>query len=459
MRKVFLFGIDGASPELIFDKWINKLPHIKKLMANGIYGQLNSTIPPVTIIAWNAMLSGKDPSEIGVFSYTFQDENGKSQLASSKNVSCNLIWDILGEKNKKTISLYVPLTFPVKPINGCMISGFLSPGINSNCAYPKSLKNKLKLLKKPELFFDVAVGLASHKALGTKTLLKRTYEMTDMQIKIIKELIVEKKWDVFITVMIGTDRLQHMLWRHFDPKHRRFIKNSPHKNALKEYYIYLDKKLGEILALLDKDTDILIVSDHGMIRQEGKININNWLIKEGYLVLKVKPRQGEKQRFDLNLVDMDKTLVYATGAYHARIFINKKKISNGYEEFKKELIEKLKNIPDDRGRKLDTKIYATKDIYKDNSSPECPDLIIYFDNLKWASNPDLGQKGLYSWESAVGADSAGHSTKGIFILNSKNITKRGRIKDVDIQQITPTILKLLNLEIPKEIEYKPIGNK
>ena len=459
MRKVFLFGIDGASPELIFDKWINKLPHIKKLMANGIYGQLNSTIPPVTIIAWNAMLSGKDPSEIGVFSYTFQDENGKSQLASSKNVSCNLIWDILGEKNKKTISLYVPLTFPVKPINGCMISGFLSPGINSNCAYPKSLKNKLKLLKKPELFFDVAVGLASHKALGTKTLLKRTYEMTDMQIKIIKELIVEKKWDVFITVMIGTDRLQHMLWRHFDPKHRRFIKNSPHKNALKEYYIYLDKKLGEILALLDKDTDILIVSDHGMIRQEGKININNWLIKEGYLVLKVKPQQGEKQRFDLNLVDMDKTLVYATGAYHARIFINKKKISNGYEEFKKELIEKLKNIPDDRGRKLDTKIYATKDIYKDNSSPECPDLIIYFDNLKWASNPDLGQKGLYSWESAVGADSAGHSTKGIFILNSKNITKRGKIKDVDIQQITPTILKLLNLEILKEIEYKPIGSK
>ncbi|HLD33596.1 MAG TPA: alkaline phosphatase family protein, partial [Candidatus Nanoarchaeia archaeon] len=88
MTKVLLFGIDGAPPELVFDKWLDVLPNIKKLMHAGTYAHLNSTIPPSTIVAWNAMLSGKDSSEIGVFSYTKKDKNGHAQLVSSKDIQC-----------------------------------------------------------------------------------------------------------------------------------------------------------------------------------------------------------------------------------------------------------------------------------------------------------------------------------------------------------------------------------
>src|SRR3990167_1646818 len=129
MTRVFVFGIDGAPPELVFDKWLDELPTIKKLMHKGVYAKLNSAIPPSTIVAWNSMISGKDTSEIGVFSYTCKDEKGASRLVNSKDIKCKLMWDILMEKNKKSIALYVPLTYPVKPINGCMVSDFLTPGI------------------------------------------------------------------------------------------------------------------------------------------------------------------------------------------------------------------------------------------------------------------------------------------------------------------------------------------
>ena len=431
MSRVLLFGIDGMPPELAFNKWLDSMPNIKKLMQKGSYASLNSAIPPSTIVAWNSMISGKDTSEIGVFSYTKKDEKGKMRLVSSYDVKCKLMWDILGEQDKKSIALYVPLSYPVKKINGCMVSGFLTPDANADCAYPESIKEKIKKFGNPELFFDVAVGLANHKALPVEQLLEKTYKMTDMQIDLLKEMIQNEEWDFFMSVMIGTDRLQHMLWRHFDETHRKFIKDSPHKDALKDYYSYLDKKLGEIIDMLDEDTTVIVVSDHGMVKQEGKININNWLIEHGYMVL--KKEITEKTRFSLDLVDMEKSIAYGGGAYNARIYINKPD-----DKIRDELIQKLKDIPDDKGNKLQTKVYKKEEIYKDTSSKECPDLTVYFDDLRWASNPDLGIPGLHSWETAVGADSAGHSRQGCFIINR---WKKGKMAAVNIEQVAPTILK------------------
>ncbi len=450
MTKVFLFGIDGAAPELIFGRWKEHLPTIRRLMEQGCFGTTRSTIPPLTITAWNSMISGKDPSEIGVFGYTYRDAQGAPRLVNSQHIRCRLLWDILGER-KKSIALFVPLSYPVKPINGCMVSDFLTPGVESDCAYPAWLHEKVRNVPRPEAFFDVVAGLAGHKGLAIETLLERTYAMTDMQLTLAKELLATQPWDFFMAVMLGTDRLQHMLWRHFDETHRRHIPNSPHRSALLDYYIYLDKKLAELLALLDEDTVVIVASDHGMVKQEGKINLNNWLLGQGYLVLKQGADPRAKQRFDLSLVDLDRTLAYGSGAYQARVYINRKKAGQSYERIVQELIEKLRAIPDDGGKKLETKVYRKEEIYRNPELPECPDLTVYFDDLRWASNPDFGAEGLYSWETAVGADSAGHSRSGSFLIAGKGIARRGPIAEIDIAQIAPTVLDLLGVPIPPDI--------
>ncbi len=459
MGKVFLFGIDGAVPELIFEKWRDELPNIKRLMDLGAYAKLNSTIPPTTIIAWNAMLSGKDPSEIGVYSYTFKDKKGSTKIVSSKNVKCKRIWDILTAQDKRTISLFVPLTYPVVPLKGIMVSDFLTPEIDDKCVYPIELKDELKKLGNEELLFDVAVGLAGHKSLPEGELIKRTLEMTRMQHQFAKKLLINEKWDLFLLINIGSDRLQHMLWRHFDETHRRHIKDSLFKHAIKEYYKYLDKQLGEFIDKLDENTTIIVASDHGMIKQEGKININNWLIEKGYLVLKkeyLDEIKGKKVRLSQENIDKEKTIAWGGGAYNARIYINKEKVGKEYGTFREKLIRELKSIPGSGGEKLDTKVYKAEEIYKDTSHQECPDLTIYFDDLRWASNPDLGQEGLYSWETAIGADSAGHSRQGCFIIYKKGMTKKGKIQDIEITQVMPTLLNILGIEKPKDIEVTKI---
>ncbi|MBI2102883.1 alkaline phosphatase family protein [Candidatus Woesearchaeota archaeon] len=457
MGKVFLFGIDGGVPDLVFERWNNLLPNIQKLMEHGTYARMNSTIPPSTIVAWNAMISGKDPSEIGVFNYTYKDEQGEYRLVSSKNNKARLVWDIIGDEKRKSIALYVPLSYPVTMFPGCIVTDFMTPGVESNCAYPESLKDKIKALGNPEGFFDVAVGLGSHKSLDPGELVSRAKEMTNMQVSLLKDLIVNEEWDFCMAVMLGTDRLQHMLWRHFDEGHRRFIVDSPHANAIRDFYVYIDQKLGEVLQLLPHDTTVIVASDHGMIKQEGKININNWLIKEGYLVLKEGVDLSKSTRFKMELVDMDRSLAWGGGAYNGRISINKEKLGSKWRDVRDEIAEKITKIPDDKGNQLQTKVYTAEEIYQNVSHPECPDLTIYFDDLRWASNPDLVPEDLYSWHTAIGADSAGHSRQGLFIISGPEVKRRGLMNDVDIRQVAPTILTALNVAVPKDIVVGPIN--
>ena len=124
-NKVFVFGIDGAPPELIFDRWKSDLPTIQRLMREGCYAKLNSTVPPSTIIAWSSMMSGKNPAEFDVYSYTYENEKGETKIVSSDNLKTERIWDLISRKGKKSIVLNVPLTYPVKPFNGFGASGFL----------------------------------------------------------------------------------------------------------------------------------------------------------------------------------------------------------------------------------------------------------------------------------------------------------------------------------------------
>lgn len=456
MTKVLLFGMDGAEPSLIFGAWLDDLPNIKKLMDNGCHARMTSTIPPNTIVAWNAMMSGRDTSQLGIFSYTFTDENGDKKLVSSQNLQCELIWKHLERHGKRGVSLFVPLSYPVQEINGSIISGFLTPGVESYCAHPPELLAKVRQVENPDVFFDVTAGLANHKKLDPQEMIDRVYEMTRQQLILLKDVLQNENWDFFMSVMLGTDRLQHMIWKHFDETHRDHIPNSPHKNAIKEYFIYLDGELGKILEMIPENTVVIVASDHGMVKQDGKINLNNWLIDEGYMVLKPDIDKTVRQRFNEKFVDMEKSVAWGGGAYNGRVFINKKVAGEKADEIRDEIAAKLKAIPDDTGKPLETYIYKAEEIYQDTSSPNCPDLTIYFDDLRWASNPDLGVEGLYSWKTAVGADSAGHSRQGCFIISGPGIATKGKMDDVIIRQVSPTVCKILNIPIPEDVTVEPL---
>jgi len=102
-KKIVIIGLDCASPNLIFDEFFDDLPNLRKIMKNGVYNELESTIPPITVPAWMSMFTGKDPGELGIYGFTNRQnyDYHSFSLVSSKSVKYKKLWDIFTQKGKQ----------------------------------------------------------------------------------------------------------------------------------------------------------------------------------------------------------------------------------------------------------------------------------------------------------------------------------------------------------------------
>lgn len=459
MNKVFVFGIDGAFPEYIFGDWLEELPNIKKVITEGCYAKLNSTIPPLSITAWTSIVTGKAPSDTGIFEYVYRKGNSYSDfnVMTSKNLKEKTIWQIASENKSRSIINYLILTWPIKPFNGILISGSLTPsGEEVKSVYPSEIRYELE----NQLGTLPPADVPNFRELSKEEIITETLKLTEAQFKIEKALLKSKQWDLFFNIAGLSDRMNHSFWRYMDKDHRKYELDSKFKNTLKDYYKLIDKNLGEMLALLDKDTKIIILSDHGITRMHTRVNLTDWLIKEGYMVLK-EPLK-EKKEFKPDLVDWKKTRVLALGAYEGQIFINLKGrepegivTESEYGSLIEELEEKIKGIKGDDGSFLDTKIFKKKDHFKGKCEDIAPDMIIYFDNLHYGCNTSLiGNETLWNINTAKGSDDACHSQQGIFIM--KDGKTKGDIGEISYLDVAPTILNLLDIKVPEDMRGKII---
>src|SRR5215468_10359408 len=143
--KVAVIGLDCLAPELVFDCWFDVLPNLERLAQSGIYGRLESTIPPITVPAWMSMMTGKDPGTLGIYGFRNRKDHSYDGLAfaNSKMVHEEALWDILAKHGKQSILLGVPLTSPPRPVNGVMVCDFLAPNTTVEYTYPPELKEEI----------------------------------------------------------------------------------------------------------------------------------------------------------------------------------------------------------------------------------------------------------------------------------------------------------------------------
>ena len=101
-KKVFVLGLDSIPPELLFDKWLDQLPNIKRLVSNSIYGAMKSTIPAITCPAWVSMMTSANPGRLGLYGFRNRlsyDYEGLS-FANSNTIHQDTVWDILSKIGK-----------------------------------------------------------------------------------------------------------------------------------------------------------------------------------------------------------------------------------------------------------------------------------------------------------------------------------------------------------------------
>lgn len=455
MRRVLVLGLDAAAPDLVFGEFREDLPNISGLAEAGVYGRLRSCDPPITIPAWIVMVTSVNPGRLGLYGFRHRKNHSYTEitLPSSLSVREKRVWDYIGEAGGKVCLVAVPPTYPPRPVNGWLISCLMTPDAKRRYTYPPALRREIEGLV-GEYVIDV-----QFRKEDRETVLKDIYDMTERRFKVVKHLLVDKPWNFFMLVEIGLDRVQHAFWKYFDKNHHLYEPGNRFENAVREYYKYLDEKVGEILSLIDEDTAVMVVSDHGAKRMKGAFCVNQWLIEQGYLKLKTEPRGVE----DLMGADVDwgKTIAWAWGGYYARIFLNVKgREREGvvepreYESTREQLKRELEAVKGPRGERWETKVYRPEELYPVcNGNP--PDLMVYFDDLYWRSAGTIGHETLYLPENDRGPDDAVHDYDGIFILRDPESGVRGRL-DITIYDVAPTILKLMGLQVPYTMEGRPL---
>ncbi|HEX3104147.1 MAG TPA: alkaline phosphatase family protein [Terriglobales bacterium] len=454
--KICVFGLDCAAPEVVFGD--ERLVNLRRLMAAGMYGRLESVIPPITVPAWMCMCTSQDPGSLGVYGFRNRVDHSYDKLgfANSASIKALAIWDHLGREGRRSIIVGVPPNYPPRRINGISIGCFLTPDTTKNdFTHPLNFKAKIN-----ELVGEYPGDVKNFRTERKDWLKDEIFRMSQKQWRVVHWLMKEQQWDYFHFVDIGLDRMHHGFWNYFDEKHVQFEPGNPYQNAIPEYYLWLDQQIGKALELLDKDTIVLVVSDHGAQRLDGGIAVNEWLIKEGLLVLDEYPKAITP--FDQLNVNWDKTRVWSEGGYYARVFFNVQgREPNGmippgeYESFQEEMKARFEKLTDDRGGPLNSLVFKPQQIYKYVRNV-APDLIVHFGGLLWRSIGSVGHDAVHVQENDTGPDSCNHAQYGMFILKAPMFPAIGEYQGARLLDIAPTLLDLAGYEIPETMQGRSL---
>jgi predicted AlkP superfamily phosphohydrolase/phosphomutase len=451
--RALVVGLDCAAPQWVFERWLPELPTIRSLTERGAWGILRSCDPPITVPAWASMTSSRSPGALGFYGFRNRRDHSYDALAfaDSRSVRVPRIWDLLSARGHPVIVLGIPQTYPVSRVNGVMVSCFLTPDTEtSQYTYPPDLKDEIE-----QLVGRYMVDVKNFRTQEKEWLLSQIEEMTEKRFRLAQHLLETRPWDLFFMVEMGTDRIHHGFWRFFDHEHRLYEPDNAYEDAVLDYYRALDEKLARLLRFADDDTAILLVSDHGAKRMDGGICVNEWLRREGYLVLKTEP-EGPA-RLTPDLIDWERTTAWGEGGYYCRLFLNVAGrepqglvAPDDYERVRSELKEKLEALGDDRGRPIGTVAHRPEDLYREQNGV-VPDLLVYFGDLFWRSIGQVGTGTVHVFENDTGPDDANHAHEGLYVLVAPDVPA-GRGPERNLLDVAPTLLALLGEPVPHDME-------
>jgi predicted AlkP superfamily phosphohydrolase/phosphomutase len=305
-----------------------------------------------------------------------------------------------------------------------------------------------------------------------KTFMDDLYRAFDDRAQVILQRIDSKQWDLLVGVIEATDRVQHMMWRLMDPAHPMYDKGLAAKfgDAIERVYRRCDDFVGEVVSRVDPGTPILIVSDHGFHSFRQSVNLNTWLVQEGFMAIQGQ-QPGEKTLKDLfgggtfwENVDWTRTKAYAMGL--GQIYVNLQgREGHGIVRpsdslaVQDALVSRLLTMTDpNTGARMVDAVYKRDDIYKGpflNNASELQIGLADGYRVSWQSTlggspPGIVYPNMKKWSGDHGSYDY-KQTSGTLIS-----TRPLAGEQVDIMDIAPTVLKYFGLPIPSDVDGKPI---
>jgi predicted AlkP superfamily phosphohydrolase/phosphomutase len=343
---------------------------------------------------------------------------------------------------------YIPFTYPAN--------------------FSKELKEKFGFFKSVGWIHDTS-ALNSEK-ISEAQFLEEMRQIMAMRREMTLRTLQEEDFDLFISVFTATDRVSHMFYRLIDPDHPRYdaALADQYGSAIRDTYKEMDDIVGEIVERhIDDRTLLMIVSDHGFHSYRRGLNVNTWLVRNGYMTLKgmvegrpIPDRLFSTREFFPN-VDWSRTRAYAIGT--GQVFVNLKgregqgivKPGTEYDTLVRELQEDLLSVTDpETGERAFSNIYLKGDTFHGVSLDKAPDLQLAFREgycTSWETRlggipKDLFHPNDKKWSGEHAASDVAE-TNGIFFSSRKT-----SLDDPSIVDIATTALQLLGAKTLPEME-------
>jgi predicted AlkP superfamily phosphohydrolase/phosphomutase len=333
------------------------MPNFGSILGEGVFTRLSPTIPEVSSVSWSSIITGVNPGEHGVFGFTDIIPGTYSiSFHSIRKLRAMPFWSNDGYRY---VIINVPATFPAQPLNGVIVTGFVSPDI-SRSVYPDSL---LPILKDINYRIDIDLERARK---SRRVLVDELFDTLSCRVRLYRYLWDNVDWDVFMLVVTGSDRLGHFLWDAYVGD------DGEYRDAFIQFFKAIDFVIGEIRDKLGEDDLFVVLSDHGMELKRGNINVNKVLVDEGYLKI------GDPSRRYNGILEGSIAFALDPG----RIYLNYiDRYPRGYvkpgerDRVLDELVDLFSGLRYE-GRRVVKRVFRREDIYSGRFVEYAPDLVL-----------------------------------------------------------------------------------
>ena len=475
-RRLVVLGLDGADWEIIGALVAaGSLPNLAKMMRAGSHANLRSTIPPLTAPAWASMFTGVNPGKHGIFDFATLTE-GKRRYTSGADRLVPYFWDLM--HNEKILAYNIPCSYPVRASgNTTLVSGYCTPGPKSEFASPASVKEEiLKLV--PDYEFNhgaesdlVRAGVADAK----KKVQAGIVRSLESRLKVSTHLLASREWDAAFVVFSETDWIQHYFMHEF------VAAESKPETEVGRLYAPIDAFLGE---LLSRGYNVMVVSDHGFKLVKRMFFLNSVLIRDGFLHLKKGTRRHAMQSIGLTrdkIISMlPRWLFYQIRKSEAfanlgRAMFPTKALMEGNVDFGRteaylfsnsggmvlrdgaraeDIMRHVLGAEDESGKRPVGNVYQRESIYSGEAVPKAPHLVA----LSSGDNTlNVGLSARLSRPVDPKTELSGyHDQFGIFLSMGPDLESRGKMEDLDLLDVAPTVMSFFGYPVPALMDGKKI---
>ncbi len=382
----------------------------------------------------------------------------------------NPLVKLIGTTRLKLLDLEPEWHVYFEPLN--FHPGHLPPTVNisSPRAYASQLMDRYGL--RETLGWSITTNALKDDAIDYQTFVEDLEFTLANRTKVVFGEMGRDDWDLFVAVFMFTDRMQHMMYRAIDPDHPNYSPELHEQFGDKIDWAYeeMDRIVGRAMdEHVDDNTVLMVISDHGFHSFRRGVNLNTWLVKNGFMSLKgmgLQDEEGNYQRLEDFLdpegrffqnVDWPRTKAYCLGLGSMYINLRGRERQGSvnpsdYDQVRDEIRKGLMALedPEHPGQSVVVNVFKREDIFEGPKLPTAPDLFVGFESgyrVSWQTAaggipPEVFEDNMNNWSGdhcSVSPD----LTSGILFANRSWPSRHRSILDIG-----PTVMQALGLEVP-----------